>query len=93
MMAESDESPARRVALWSEDTDLVRIIVYQFFRRRDHVDFAALIQADVVGLCAAMTGHERDTAEVFEAYASGQYVQAERRATREKDRPASLKNS
>jgi len=69
-MAESDELAVRRDALRSEHTDLVRAIAYQFFRRRNHVDFAALIQAGMTGLGAALSGHERDTTAVFEAYAS-----------------------
>jgi DNA-directed RNA polymerase specialized sigma subunit len=70
MMAESGELAIRRDALRSEHTDLVKAIAYQFFRRRNHVDFLALIQAGMTGLSAAMSGHEHETAEVFEAYAS-----------------------
>jgi len=70
MVAESEELTVRRDALRSEHTDLVRAIAYQFFRRQNHVDVAALIQAGMTGLGTAMRGHERDTAEVFEAYAS-----------------------
>jgi RNA polymerase sigma factor FliA len=70
MVAESGELAVRREALLSEHTNLVRAIAYQLFRRRHHVDVADLIQAGMVGLGAAMSGHEHDTAEVFEAYAS-----------------------
>ena len=48
----------------------MRAIANQLFRRRNYIDFATLIQAGMTRLGAATSGHERDTAEVFEAYAS-----------------------
>jgi hypothetical protein len=38
MVAESGELAVRRDALMSEQTDLVRAIAYQLFRRQNHVD-------------------------------------------------------
>jgi DNA-directed RNA polymerase specialized sigma subunit len=70
MVTEAGELAIWRDALRSEHTDLVRATANQFCRRPNHVDVAALIQAGITGLGAAMSGHERDTAEVFEAYAS-----------------------
>lgn len=69
-MPEVGELAARQDALLSGHTDLVRRIAYHLFRRRNYVDVDDLIEAGMVGLREAMRGHERDSAEVFEAYAS-----------------------
>lgn len=76
MVIESGELAVLRDALLSKHTDLVRAIAYQLFRRRNHIDLAALIRAGMAGLDAAMSGHEHDSAEVFEAYASALIRQA-----------------
>ncbi len=69
MTAEFGDSGVRRDALRSEHADLVKAIAYQFFRRENHFDFVALIQVGTAGPGAAISGHEHDSAEVFEAHA------------------------
>ena len=70
LSAEAGEMAARREALLSEHSDLVRRVAFHLFRRRNYVDVDELIQAGMLGLRKAMRGHEHDSAEVFEAYAS-----------------------
>jgi hypothetical protein len=53
--------------------------------RRNQVEVADFIQADVVGLDAAVSGHQLDMAEVFEAYASDRAREALLDVLRESD--------
>jgi RNA polymerase sigma factor (sigma-70 family) len=57
-----DDTPAHR--------ELVKRIAYHLFRRRTYVDVDDLIQAGMSGLREALPGHERDSAKLFEDYAS-----------------------
>lgn len=59
-----------RDTLLAEHAHLVRHIAHRLFRRRTYVDVDDLIEAGMVGLEEAMRGHERHTAQGFEAYAS-----------------------
>ena len=70
-MVEARILAARHDALLQGYTGLVRYIAYHLFRRRHYVDVDDLTRAGMSGLLEAIQWYGHETAEAFEAFASG----------------------